>query len=223
MRVSMAVGAIVVAAALAACTDGDVVPSVPQPALYTVESNAYMDALADGTLRERHGCLFLDPGVGGLRLFILPAGEGFELRSDGVLLRNGQPVADIGSEIEAGGGIVKGTWLAPQVTPTLPEACVTSRAWLASPEVRSLDRGTSAASITMPDVQELDIRTAIREIEELGLVVSTIRITDDSKLGEPGAEDVVGQEPAPGAEVERGSQVALTVTAIPHSMPTPAG
>jgi len=75
----------------------------------------------------------------------------------------------------------------------------------------------------MPDVRGLDIAAAIRQVEKLGLVVSTIRITDDSKLGEPGPEDVVRQEPAPETEVDRGSEVALTVTAIPHSMPTPPG
>jgi len=89
-----------------------------------------MDALASGTLQERLGCLFLDSGVGASRLFILPSGVGFEITSDGVLTRNGQKVAGVGSTIEAGGGIVKGRWLAPQVKPTLPDACITSRAWL---------------------------------------------------------------------------------------------
>ncbi len=219
----MGVCAMLVTAALSGCTDSDVVPSVPQPALYTVESNAYMDALVRGTLQELHGCLFLDSGVGPPRLFILPAGVGFELNSDGTLLRNGQTVARVGSSIEAGGGIVKGSWLAPQVKPTLPDACITSRAWLASPEVRSLSGVPAAGTVVMPDVRGLDIAAAISELEYLGLMVSTIRITDDSKLGEPGAEDVVKQEPAPGSEVDPGSEVALTVTAIPHSMPTPPG
>jgi hypothetical protein len=137
MRISLGVSAVLVMAALSGCTDDDVGPSVPRSVLYTVESNAYMDALASGTLRERHGCLFLDSGAGAPRLFILPAGVGFELTSDGVLTRNGQTVARVGSPIEAGGGIVKGSWLSPQVRPMLPDVCVTSRAWLASPEVRS--------------------------------------------------------------------------------------
>lgn len=89
----MAVCAVLVTAAPSGCTDSSLVPSVPQPALCTVESNAYRDALASGTLQERHGCLFLDAGVGAPRLFIPPAGVGFELRSDGVLTRNGQNVA----------------------------------------------------------------------------------------------------------------------------------
>lgn len=172
MRISLGVCAVFVTAALSGCTDGDVVPSVLQPALYTVESNAYMDALASGTLQERHGCLFLDAGVGAPRLFILPAGVGFELTSDGVLKRNGQTVASVGSPIEAGGGIVKGSWLAPQVKPTLPKACITSRAWLASPEVRSLSEVPTAGTVTMPDVRGLDIATAIRQVEETGLVAN---------------------------------------------------
>lgn len=172
MRISLGVCAVFVTAALSGCTDSDVVPSVPQPALYTVESNAYMDALASGTLQERHGCPFLDPGVGAPRLFILPAGVGFGLTSHGVLTRNGQTVARVGSPIEAGGGIVKGSWLAPQVKPTLPKACITSRAWLASPEVRSLSEVPTAGTVTMPDVRGLDIATAIGQVEETGLVAN---------------------------------------------------
>lgn len=125
-------------------------PLHPPPALYTVRSNAYMDALTSGTLRSRPGCLFLDHDVGAPRLLILPEGEGFELSSDGVLTRNGQVVARIGSPIEAGGGIVKGSRLAPQVEPALPDACITSRAWLASPEVRSIGEVSTETEASVP-------------------------------------------------------------------------
>ena len=74
----------------------------------------------------------------------------------------------------------------------------------------------------MPDLVGVEIGDAIRELEELGLTASTIAIADDTKLGEPGADDVIAQEPSAGTEVEAGTGVSLTVTAIPHSMPAPA-
>jgi hypothetical protein len=62
----------------------------------------------------------------------------------------------------------------------------------------------------------------MRELGELGLTVTTIDIEDDSKLGEPGADDVIAQDPSAGTEVATGTGVSLTVTAMPHSMPSPA-
>ena len=46
MRISLDVCAVFVTAALSGCTDSDVVPSVPQPVLYTVESNTFFAMLA---------------------------------------------------------------------------------------------------------------------------------------------------------------------------------
>jgi hypothetical protein len=73
--------------------------------------------------------------------------------------------------------------------------------------------------VVMPDLVGVQISDAIRRLEELGLTATTITIADDSKLGEPGADDVIAQDPAAGTEVDRGTGVSLTVTAIPHSMP----
>jgi hypothetical protein len=80
----------------------------------------------------------------------------------------------------------------------------------------------AATPVTMPNLVGLHIVDAIQLAEDAGLVVEAITITDDSKLGEPAADDVVAQDPAPGVEVEPGSSVRVTVTAIPHSKPSPA-
>jgi hypothetical protein len=74
--------------------------------------------------------------------------------------------------------------------------------------------------VVMPDLVGVQISDAIQELEELGLTATTITIADDSKLGEPGADDVIAQEPSAGTEVDAGTGVSLTVTAIPHSMPS---
>jgi hypothetical protein len=76
--------------------------------------------------------------------------------------------------------------------------------------------------VVMPDLVGVQISDAIRELDQLGLTATTIEIEDDSQLGEPGADDVVAQDPGAGAEVATGTGVSLTVTAIPHSMPSPA-
>jgi hypothetical protein len=76
-----------------------------------------------------------------------------------------------------------------------------------------------AEVVTMPDLVGVEIGDAIRELEKLGLTASTITIEDDSQLGEPGANDVIAQDPPAGTEVDAGTVVSLTVTAIPHSMP----
>lgn len=51
-------------------------------------------------------------------------------------MMEGDSIARVGDEIELGGGIVKGSSVAEQVVPLLPDDCVTSRVWPASPEVR---------------------------------------------------------------------------------------
>ncbi len=68
----------------------------------------------------------------------------------------------------------------------------------------------------MPDVVGLPIPEAVRRIEEVGLTVATIRVVDYSKLGKPGAGDVLRQVPAAGVQVAPGAEVSLAVTAI-HS------
>lgn len=76
--------------------------------------------------------------------------------------------------------------------------------------------------VVMPDLVGVQISDAIRELDQLGLTATTITIEDDSQLGEPGADDVIAQDPPAGTEVATGTGVSLTVTAIPHSMPSAA-
>ena len=94
------------------------------------------------------------------------------------------------------------------------------------PSARSAESPSAepvADVVTTPDVIGVEIGDAIRELAKLGLTASTITIADDSKLGEPGADDVIAQDPPAGTDVATGTGVSLTVTAIPHSMPsTPA-
>ncbi|MGZ8631961.1 MAG: hypothetical protein ACXWZF_13510 [Actinomycetota bacterium] len=104
--------------------------------IYIVESKAYMDALASGRLVLRDGCLFLDHGSGPSASVDTSGRRRLELSSDGLLMREGDSIARVGDEIELGGGIVKGSSVAEQVVPLLPDDCVTSRVWPVSPEVR---------------------------------------------------------------------------------------
>jgi hypothetical protein len=73
---------------------------------------------------------------------------------------------------------------------------------------------------TVPDLVGLQISDAIQAAEEAGLTVGTIQELDASKLGEPGADNVVTQDPAPGVTVDAGGEISVSVTAFVHSGPS---
>ena len=76
---------------------------------------------------------------------------------------------------------------------------------------------------TVPDLVGLQISEAIQVAEDAGVTVGTIQVLDDSKLGEPGADDVVAQDPAPGTQIDAGAEISVSVTAMAHSGPALVG
>jgi hypothetical protein len=83
-------------------------------------------------------------------------------------------------------------------------------------------QNANSEHVVVPDLVGLPISEAIEAATNAGLTVETIQILDDSKLGEPGADDVLSQMPFAGTEVERGASISVTVTAMPHPGPSPA-
>ena len=179
-------------------------------------------ALLTGTLTAEDGCLAVSTGTSSVYV-VWPAGYSLAEEKGGTWLVNdsGTLVAMIGDEVQMGGGITNLPHAEPEVVGGIPSSCEVGGPdayWFAGIPALVLADGVAGA-VTVPNVVGVQIGDAIRELEELGLAVSTISIQDDSQLGEPGADDVIAQEPAPGTEVVAGTEVSLTVTAMPHSMP----
>ncbi len=75
---------------------------------------------------------------------------------------------------------------------------------------------------SFPISSGLPITEAIKVAEEAGLTVETIQVLDDSKLGEPGADEVQSQTPFAGTEVEAGASISVAVIAMAHPQPPSA-
>jgi beta-lactam-binding protein with PASTA domain len=73
--------------------------------------------------------------------------------------------------------------------------------------------------VVIPDVRGLPFAEAVQRVNVSGLTVTGVGIKDDCQLGQPGADEVVSQNPSPGTVLPRGTGISVTVTAMVHSQP----
>jgi serine/threonine-protein kinase len=114
----------------------------------------------------------------------------------------------------------RGTNWVPIVVTLILIALLGALLWFLAANVLNNDDQQTGVLVTVPNVVGEKRAQAISDLQDNGLAVGTITpvpAADDTQ--DPGT--VLEQDPAAGAEVDRGSKVNLTIVAAPDTVPIP--